>query len=376
MSWRLFVVMAVAWMYVALRFGRYLPGGPGLRIAAIIALLLIAQHHQITSRFFGSLASPELPRWLLVALGWAFGSFLLLALLLVLRDVAGGLLFVLSRRAGGIVLGPGAAMGTGVAAAVLGLVGTWQGLKVPAVRTVHVTLPGLPPAFNGYRLVQLSDLHAQRLLPARWQRRVVDRTNGLGADLIVITGDLQDGTPAARAADVAPLADLKARDGVLAVPGNHEYYADYRAWMAAFKRLGLLMLVNRHVRIERDGQAIAVAGLADHQARAFGMPVPDIGAALAGIPAGMPIILLQHQPRSARDNAQAGVALQLSGHAHGGQIWGVSLLARRANNGFLAGLYQVGSMQLYVSRGTGLWNGLILRLGVPSEITELVLRPG
>lgn len=377
MSWRLFVIMALAWAWVAMRFVRYVPAGIGVRVGIAVFLLAVAQYHQIIRQIFGSIGSPELPRWFLIAIGCVYGTFLLLALLLLVRDAAGGLLYVLSRRLGRVVLfGPNVAMATGLVAAVLGIFGTWQGLKVPEVRTLSLTLRGLPPAFDGYRVIQLSDLHAQRLLPAAWQRAVVRRVNARRPDLIVITGDLEDGMPQARAADVAPLAELRARDGVLAIPGNHEYYADYAAWMHAFDELGLHMLVNTHTRIERNGQHIAVAGLPDRQARTFGAPAPDVQAALSGVPEGTPIILLQHRPDSARENAAAGATLQLSGHTHGGQIWGPSLLTRRANGGFLAGRYQVGDMQLYVSRGTGIWNGLVIRLGVPSEITEFVLYPG
>ncbi|MGH8153592.1 MAG: metallophosphoesterase, partial [Rhodanobacteraceae bacterium] len=171
----------------------------------------------------------------------------------------------------------------------------------------------------------------------------------------------------------ASYATLHARDGVLAIPGNHEYYADYRGWMAAYDRLGLPMLANRRMLITRGADSMAVAGLTDRQSRGFGEPPPDLDAALAGIPPGVPVILLDHQPVNARANAAAGVGLQLSGHTHGGQIPGIAVITRRANHGFISGLYQVGTMQLYVSNGTGLWNGLILRLGHPSEITELVL---
>lgn len=376
MEWRLLVVMGIAWAWVALRFVRALPGGWPTQLSAALLLLLVAQYQQITGRFFGSIASPELPQWLLIVIGWAFGSFLLLAMLLLLRDLIGLGVLLAWRRGGRLLLGADATLLLGLLAALLGLFGTWQGLKLPAVKTVTVTLRGLPAAFDGYRIVQLSDLHAQRLLPARWQQDVVDQANALQPDLIVITGDLQDGEPQARADDVAPLAGLRATDGALAVPGNHEYYADYQAWMTAFAELGLPMLVNQHRLIQRGDAAIAIVGLADRQATAFAAPGPDLQAATAGLPDDVPFIVLQHQPRSARDNATGGAALQLSGHTHGGQILGPSVLTRYANNGFLAGVYRVGDMTLYVSRGTGLWNGLVLRLGAPSEITELELHAG
>jgi predicted MPP superfamily phosphohydrolase len=369
-------ITGAIWLYLLWRFVWPLSVGPGPRLLLALVLFLVAESHWIIGRYFGTLASPELPQWILIAVGWAFGAFLLLAILILLRDVAGSLVFVVARVPGRAILtGQGLHVAIGVVAMVLAGVGVWQAVKIPRVKTIALSLPGLPPQFDGYRIVQLTDLHASRLLPRYWQAAVVKKTDGLDPDLIVITGDLADGTPRLRAADVQPFHDLRARDGVLAIPGNHEYYSDYRDWMAADRALGLHMLENQHVLIQHDGATLAVAGLTDRQAGSFGLPRPDLQAALHGIPAGVPVILLEHRPGDAARNAQAGVALQLSGHTHGGQIRGLDILVQRANNGFLSGLYQVGNMKLYVSNGTGLWNGFPIRLGRPSEITQIVLHP-
>jgi len=368
-------ITGTIWLYVLVRFIWPLPWGIGARAALALVLCLVAQYHWFLRRFFGSLASPELPQEVLVGLGWAFGSVLLLAMLLLLRDVAGGQAFLFSRAAGRAILGGRVLhLSLGALALVLSAIGTWQAVRVPDVKTMELALPGLPPAFDGYRVVQLTDLHVSRLLPRSWIAAVVARTNALDADLVVITGDLADGSPRARADDVSPLHDLHARDGVLAIPGNHEYYADYRGWMAAYRALGLDMLENGHVVIRRGGAALAVAGITDRQAASFGQPRPDLAAALKDVPPGVPVILLAHRPEGAAQHARAGVALQLSGHTHGGQILGPHLLTQWANEGFVSGLYRVGSMLLYVSNGTGLWNGLAIRLGRPSEITRIVLR--
>ena len=113
----------------------------------------------------------------------------------------------------------------------------------------------------------------------------------------------------------------------------------------------------------------------DLSAPSVGEAAPDLGIALRGAPADAPIIiLLDHQPRKAREAASHGVALQLSGHTHGGMIVGLNRLVARGNAGFVSGRYEVGGMTLYVSNGTGLWPGFALRLGVPSEITRATLR--
>ncbi|MFT0534203.1 metallophosphoesterase [Castellaniella hirudinis] len=370
------LITGAIWLYIAWRFVWPLPASPATRTALALVLLLAAEYHQIILRFFGTLASPELPQWVLIILAWAFGVVLLLALLLLLRDIAGLLTWLPAHALGRAIL-QGRALGLAIGglALVLAAIGVWQAVKVPHIKTIAVKIPNLPAAFDGYRIVQLTDTHASRLLSESWQAAVVARANQLNPDLIVITGDLADGTPEERARDVQPFSRLRARDGVLAIPGNHEYYADYIGWMPAYRALGLTMLENSHVLIQRDGQALAVAGVTDRQATAFGLPGPDLPAALAGIPAGTPTILLDHRPGGAPKNATHGVALQLSGHTHGGQILGLHLLTQMANDGFVSGLYTVGPMTLYVSNGTGLWSGLAIRLGRPSEITQIVLRP-
>lgn len=369
------VITGLIGLYVVWRFVLPLtwPRTGKTLLAALV--LLAAEHHLVTRTFFGSMASPEVPAAVLMALGWAFGALILLAMLLLARDVAGLLLSAFSRRRGRALLGCGR-LRTGLAAAALALsaVGVWQALRVPEVKTIEVALPGLPPAFDGFRIVHLTDLHASRLLQADWMQAVVARANALEPDLTLITGDLVDGTPEARAADVLPLRGLAARHGVIAIPGNHEYYAQYVAWMKAFEQLGLRMLLNQHAVIERDGQALVLAGITDSAAARVGQPMPDIDAAMAGAPASAPVILLSHRPVGAARHAQAGASLQLSGHTHGGQILGPHLLTQWVNEGYVSGMYRVGGMQLYVSNGAGLWPGFPIRLGRPSEITRIVLR--
>ena len=365
--------------YVLWRFVWPLPIRSGSKWLLGLAILLVSQHHLIGRTFFGTLASPEMPFAVLVVLGWLFGAYILLAVFLLFKDAA-AILFLLLRKAGiGFSFSFSTARTSGImlgSALALSGFGVWQAVRVPNVRTVEVVLPRLPAELDGFRLVQLTDLHVSRLYQAPWVKAVVEKTNALNPDLILMTGDLIDGTPQERADDVSPLRDLKAREGVFAVPGNHEYYAEYQPWLSAFSSLGLRMLLNEHVVGPARGQALVIAGVTDRAAARFGAPLPDIQAALSGAPRDAVTILLDHQPRGARTNAGAGVDLQLSGHTHGGQIPGIHCITRAVNGGFVSGIYTVGGMQLYVSRGAGLWPGLPLRLGLPSEITEIVLRSG
>jgi len=369
------VVAGLLAVYVIWRFVYPLPCGRAIKLSLALVVMLAAEHHLITRTFFGTMASPEVPFAVLVAAGWGFGALILLALMMLVRDAIGVALYAFSRERGRAwFTGNGARIGIAALAFVLAGVGVRESVRVPDVKTVELTLAGWPKSLDGYRLVQLTDLHASRLLQAPWIDSVVNRTNALNPDLIVITGDLVDGTPQARANDVKPLGRLRASEGVIAVAGNHEYYAQYSAWMTALQQLGMRLLVNEHVVVGRDGGSFVVAGVTDRVASRYGEALPDIRQALADAPANLPTIVLSHRPAGAHANAAAGADLQLSGHTHGGQAWGMHWLVQAMNDGFVSGLYQVDAMRLYVSNGAGLWPGFPIRLGQRSEITQFILR--
>jgi hypothetical protein len=165
-------VTGAIWLYVLLRFVWRLRRGWVLRFWLALLLLLAAQYHGITSQFFGSLASPELPRGVLLVLAWGFGVFLLLALLTLLRDVLGGLLLLFARPLGrGILASEGLRLTIGGLALVLSALGVWQAVRVPDVKPVEIGVRGLPPAFDGYRIVLLSDLHRAACFPTTGSAR-------------------------------------------------------------------------------------------------------------------------------------------------------------------------------------------------------------
>jgi len=339
----------------------------------VAALVLVAlQFHQWNKLSSGSVFSPEFPRPVVILFNWAIGTAVLLALLQLVLDI--GLLSAALIH-GGIVGAPdGVRYGLAAFAMLAAAVGVQQAIRVPPLRDIEVGVSGLPRQFDGYTILQLTDLHISRLFPRSWARAVVERSNKLAVDLIAITGDLIDGTPEARQADVEPLQDLQATDGVYVISGNHEYIFGYGIWMARYAALGLRSLENRHIVLDRDGAKLVIAGITDRASRHKGHPVRDLAAILEAAPAGAPVILLDHQPSDARHAAKLGVALQLSGHTHGGLIRGIDRLAARANAGYVSGRYDVGGMTLYVNNGTALWPGFALRLGRPSELTRITLR--
>jgi predicted MPP superfamily phosphohydrolase len=239
---------------------------------------------------------------------------------------------------------------------------------------VPIALARLPAAAAGFTIVQITDVHIGPTVGADFVRDMVAQVNALAPDLIAITGDLVDGRAATYAAAAEPLADLRARHGIFYVTGNHEYYWGVDAWLPIFRDLGLQVMRNRRVGIDRDGVGFDLAGIDDHEAGRWRGHGPDLPAAVAGRDPGRALVLLAHQPRQVRVSQHHGVDLQLSGHTHGGQIWPWHGAVRLQQGGLLAGLYRFGATQLYVSRGTGYW-GPPVRIGAPAEITRIELRP-
>lgn len=276
-------------LYVIARVLWPLPWPLALKACIAVLLLVASQYHLWSRLSSGSVFAPEFPRPLILLFNWAFGVIVLLAVMQVALDVV-----VLAGKlvSGGRWSLPVAWLYAEAALAmILSAVAVQQAVRLPPLKDVTVEIENLPAGFDGYRLLQLTDLHLSRLFPAPWTRAVVARSNALGVDLIVITGDLIDGSLAARRADVAPLRDLRAPDGVWLIPGNHEYFFEYAAWMRHYADLGLAVLPNRHTVLRRGDDALVLAGVTDLSAAHAGQPAHDLDAALAGAPAGAPVIL-------------------------------------------------------------------------------------
>lgn len=240
------------------------------------------------------------------------------------------------------------------------------------VRLVSLSLsfPDLPPAFDGYRILQLSDTHLDCLpaLSAVAARLVA----GVEIDLLALTGDVHSHHRAPVAASTAPLAELlegvSVNDRRLAVLGNHD-----PADMAdALEKLGFEVLINRSITLVRGDEHIVVTGLDDVH-RFF---TPDALRALAEPPDGFRIALV-HSAEVADHAAAAKYALYLSGHTHGGQIClpgGRPIVThlRRCRHA-AAGMWSQGSMIGYTNRGLGVGD-VPLRFNCRGEVSLITLR--
>jgi predicted MPP superfamily phosphohydrolase len=255
-------------------------------------------------------------------------------------------------------------------------VGFYNARRRAPIVTVDVPIDGLPPALNGFTIVQISDIHVGPTIKRHYVERIVAAVNGLKPDLIAVTGDVVDGAVSHLADHTRPLGELSARHGAFLVTGNHEYYSGADKWVAEFRRLGLTVLMNQHVVLNHDGARAVVAGVTDYNAGSFDPAhKSDPAAALRGAPTDATVrLLLAHQPRSAPAAAAAGYTLQLSGHTHGGQFFPWNFFVR-LQQPFVSGLARLDGLWIYTSRGTGYW-GPPKRLGAPSEITRLRLVAG
>ncbi len=239
-------------------------------------------------------------------------------------------------------------------------------------RLVHSTiaLPGLPDGFDGLRVALITDLHVGPARGAGFVQGVVDQVNEQQPDLIVLGGDLADGTIEFVGDDLAPLSELRAPLGVYGVSGNHEYYSDDAlSWLDHWETLGVQTLRNENVTVTRGSDEIVIAGVYDYTA-----PAPDaadLPRAVDGLSPETFVLLAAHQPKHVLEAQNLGVDLQLSGHTHGGQMWPLGYLVSAANP-TVTGLDHFGDTAIYTSQGAGAW-GPPVRVATPPEISVLEL---
>ncbi len=354
------------------------PGLPPPWRGALLAALVVLGATLVLEPLGQRLVRPPLSRIVAWPASLWLGFVFLVMIQLLVTDA---LLWLLGSVAVAAPPAPGAPSPvSGIRAAVVamlafvaGAAGLRSGLRDPELRRVEIPLSRWPSALDGFRIVQISDLHIGPILGRRFAERLVARVNRLEPDLVAVTGDLVDGSVRQLQGEVAPLADLRARHGVFFVTGNHDHYSGANAWAAHAEALGMRVLRNQRVDIRDRGAVFDLVGVDDHRGDLLGSGGrEDLPAALAGRDAARPAVLLAHDPSTFRRASALGIDLQLSGHTHGGQIWPFGWLVRLMIP-FVAGRYRRNGAELYVSRGTGFW-GPPMRLLAPAEVTELVLR--
>lgn len=245
---------------------------------------------------------------------------------------------------------------------------------------IEVPVPDLPEAFIGFRIVQMSDFHCSKQVPAEYLAETIALAQAQAADLMVLTGDFVHKGYKYVDAVADMLGTLSAPFGVFAVLGNHDYsvrnalgvrrYRDlHRAVGDALGARGIRVLRNESLPLVRGDTQLTLVGVEDLWSRCC-----DLNQALAGLDSATPRVILAHNPRTIEQMDGRRCDLMLSGHTHGGQVdWpgiGRPTLGKHARR-FAAGLYQFNGSYLYVNKGVGF--GIRFRFGVRPEVSVLTL---
>jgi uncharacterized protein len=236
----------------------------------------------------------------------------------------------------------------------------------------RIHLNRLPKAFDGFRVVQLSDIHHGPFSSREQIESAVDTANRLQPDIIALTGDYISKERHYAAPCAEMMGRLKAKYGVYAVLGNHDHWTDAALLTDLFRAEGITVLINEGMHFEKNGASIWVAGVDDTM-----VGLEDLPLALAGARDDEMKLLLAHNPIILRRAARASVDLVLSGHTHGGQVAIKGEVngstVRGARKRLLKGLGRLSNTQIYVNRGLGTVV-LPVRYGCPPEISLLELR--
>lgn len=240
--------------------------------------------------------------------------------------------------------------------------------REPVIKNIEIKIEKLPEKLSGFTIVQLSDLHLNLLRSKKWLSRIVDKTNNVNPDIIVITGDLLDSELSETQKFSGILKNLKSKYGVYAVAGNHEFYAGYEKFLEVAEKSGITVLKNEKVTV---AGSIELVGIDDETGKRFVGAGSDLEKAFKNCDFKKPVIFLSHQPDVFDEAVKYGIDLQISGHTHAGQIPPLDLIVRFYFK-YPYGLYRKNSSYIYTTSGTGTW-GTPMRLFTRDEIVKIVL---
>jgi len=361
-----------SWLVVGALLRPLLPGG-WLAVAAGLVLCAIPVY-MLVRGLSGATYPSGLTRLFVFRPFWYLMLFMPLLAGAGIVGAVAGLPFGASRVVGSWSLAAVAAL-LGVAS----LVG-YVGARQLVVRHLDVRLPNLPDAFDGVRLVQVSDVHVGPHTSRRHLARIADAVRDARPDMIVHTGDQVDDFARDVEHFVAAFGGVTAPLGVFAIAGNHDVIAGWDGVQRGLSAAGITVLVNEAVPVERGGERIWLAGTGDPAGNSWPRgggvhAAPDIERTLDRIPPGGPTIALAHNPALWPELARRGVDLTLSGHTHYGQLaipyWGWNIASSFLD--LSMGIHRQDGSLLYISPGTNYW-GVPFRIGTPPEVTVLTLR--
>jgi predicted MPP superfamily phosphohydrolase len=363
-------ILTACWAVVGSLLAPALPGGGWTVVAAWALLTPVPLAVFILTRVRG--AYPGTAIRLLVFRPLWYAQFFVLVL--APAGIVGALAGLPVGHAGGA--GRAAVLVAGAAFVALVIAG-YAGSRRLEVRRLVAAFPDLPPSLEGMTVGQISDLHVGPQTSRRYLARVSRALREERPELIVVTGDLVDDFPRDAEHYAAAFGTLAAPLGVFWIPGNHEVYTGWRELKVGLESLPMTLLVNRAVRIRRNGGQLSLVGTGDPAGGRSGELAPDIDGALRGVAPGDFVLALAHNPALWPLLASRGVALTLSGHTHWGQL-AFPRLGWCLASPFLElamGAHTRGRSLLYIHPGTGFW-GIPFRIGHAAQVTIIELRRG
>ena len=358
--------------YVYYRVAQCFDLGSRTRLVLKLAFVAFALAY-LVGRFVENFVSARVAMPLMWTGAVWMGVFSITLSLLVLFDVWVWLpVWVLRRSA---AIGPAIAESIArwglasvlLTAVVLSAWGARTALAGPRLTELAFSSNTLPASLEGFTLVAASDIHVGDVVTKGYVHRLVEQIEALHPDLVVLIGDLSDEREGGDGSAFRELGSIRAKHGVLAVTGNHEFYSGAERQVRAIQAAGIPVLRQSHKLVD---DALVVAGVDDPTfLRGKSHVAASIDQALQDRPRGLPVVLLAHQPLAVEHAAQSGVDLMLCGHTHGGQLPPFQFITGLAYS-FLKGRYQVGKMLLYVNNGAGFW-GPPIRVFAPPEIVRV-----
>ena len=245
--------------------------------------------------------------------------------------------------------------------------GAWNA-EHPQIKNITVTIPDLPGQWKGKKIVQLSDVHLGHVHRADFMRSIAEKVNAVHPRMVVITGDLFDGSDGDLQPLVQPLNDMVPEKGIFFITGNHETFLGIDKVFEALKNTPVRILQDEVV----DVDGLKVIGI-NYSRRGENKDVVGVLHSLEKDFAGKPNVFLYHAPLHIVEFEKSGVNLQLSGHTHRGQMFPFRYITKQIYKGYDHGLHRMGDYTLYTTVGTGTW-GPDMRTGNTPEIVVVTLQ--
>ena len=348
-------------IYTAFWLARRLALGPKGRFIVFEGALLLSAFYP-AARTFSSACSGAFSDGLLWLGFFCFGASFIVFWVLALCDLALAGLGALGLSRERL---RGAALASLVLACSFVALAAWRGAAPPRLKRVEITVKNLPPALDGFTIMQVSDLHLGRMIKLGRLEKIAGTAKDARPDLVVFTGDFAESREPLPAGTCGVIKNMQARYGKAAVLGNHDMFTGGAAAADFFAACGVKVLRGQ---LYEPVPGLAVAGVDD--LRRGGRET--IEKLVAALDRSKPLLFLSHQPQGFDEITAAGTGLVLSGHTHKGQIFPFGPLERHMFKYFY-GLYKAGDFSVYTTSGAGAW-GPPLRLFADSELPLLVLR--